>query len=100
MLQLIDAHPNVEVRLYNLFANRGFRAGDFLGDTRRIDHRMHTKTLTVDNQVTIFGGRNIGDEYFSAAKEVGFSEMDALAIGPIVSEVSSQFDEFWNSEWV
>jgi putative cardiolipin synthase len=26
--------------------------------------------------------------------------MDALAVGPIVSEVSSQFDEFWNSEWV
>jgi putative cardiolipin synthase len=100
MLQLIDAHPNVEVRLYNPFANRGFRAGDFLGDTRRINHRMHTKTLTVDNQVTVFGGRNIGDEYFAAAKEVGFSDMDALATGPIVSEVSSQFDEFWNSEWV
>ena len=99
-LQLVDAHPNVEVRLYNPFANRGFRAGDFIGDTRRINHRMHTKTLTVDNQVTIFGGRNIGDEYFAAAKEVGFSDMDALAIGPIVSEVSTEFDEFWNSEWV
>ena len=100
MLQLINAHPNVEVRLYNPFANRGMRAGDFLTDTRRINHRMHTKTLTVDNQVTVFGGRNIGDEYFAAAKEVAFSDMDALAIGPIVSEVSAQFDEFWNSEWV
>lgn len=100
MLQLIDAHPNVEVRLYNPFANRGMRAGDFITDTRRVNHRMHTKTLTVDNQVTVFGGRNIGDEYFSAAKDVGFNDMDALAIGPIVPEISSQFDLFWNSEWV
>ena len=100
MLQLIDAHPNVEVRLYNPFANRGMRAGDFVTDTRRVNHRMHTKTLTVDNQVTVFGGRNIGDEYFAAAKDVGFNDMDALAIGPIVPEVSSQFDLFWNSEWV
>lgn len=100
MLHLIDAHPNVEVRLYNPFANRDRRAGDFVTDTRRINRRMHTKTLTVDNQVTVFGGRNIGDEYFAAAKDVGFNDMDALAIGPIVPEVSSQFDLFWNSEWV
>jgi putative cardiolipin synthase len=100
MLHLIDAHPNVEVRLYNPFANRGMRAGDFVTDARRVNHRMHTKTLTVDNQVAVFGGRNIGDEYFAAAKDVGFSDMDALAIGPVVPEVSSQFDLFWNSEWV
>ena len=100
LLQLIDAHPNVEVRLYNPFANRGMRAGDFLTDTRRVNHRMHTKTLTVDNQVTVFGGRNIGDEYFAAAKDVGFNDMDAVAIGPVVPEVSSQFDLFWNSEYV
>ena len=98
-LRLIDAHPNVQVRLYNPFANRDMRAGDFITDTRRVNHRMHTKTLTVDNQVTVFGGRNIGDEYFAAAKDVGFNDMDALAIGPIVPEVSSQFDLFWNSEF-
>jgi putative cardiolipin synthase len=56
MLQLIDAHPNVEVRLYNPFANRGLRAGDFLTDSRKINHRMHTKTLTVDNQVNALWG--------------------------------------------
>ena len=100
ILQLIDAHPNVEVRLYNPFANREIRAGDFITDTRRVNHRMHTKTLTVDDHVTVFGGRNIGDEYFAAAEDVGFNDMDVLAIGPIVPEVSSQFDLFWNSEWV
>jgi putative cardiolipin synthase len=99
ILQKIDAHPNVEVRLYNPFSNRSFKT-DFITDTDRVNHRMHTKTLTVDNQVTIFGGRNIGDEYFSASEEVGFGDMDAMAVGPIVNEVSDQFDLFWNSEWV
>lgn len=100
MLRLIDAHPNIEIRLFNPFANRDTRAGDFLGDTRRINHRMHNKTLTVDNQVTVFGGRNIGDEYFAATMDVGFGDMDALAVGPIVQEVSDQFDLYWNSPLV
>lgn len=100
MLRIIDAHPNIEIRLFNPFANRSLRFGDFLTDTRRINHRMHNKSLTADNQATIFGGRNIGDEYFDAAEEVGFSDMDVLAIGPVVSEVSQAFDLYWNSQWV
>ena len=100
MLRLIDAHPNIEIRLFNPFANRNTRAGDFLGDTRRINHRMHNKTLTVDNQLTVFGGRNIGDEYFAATTDVGFGDMDALAVGPIVQEVSEQFDLYWNNRLV
>jgi putative cardiolipin synthase len=100
MLHIIDAHPNIEIRLYNPFANRGMRADDFITDTGRIDHRMHNKTTTVDNQATIFGSRNIGDEYFAAAERVGFSDLDMLAIGPVVNEVSDQFDLYWNSRWV
>lgn len=98
-LRLIDAHPNIEIRLFNPFANRDHRARDFIGDTRRINRRMHNKTLTADGQATIFGGRNIGDEYFAAAQEVGFGDMDALAVGPIATEVATQFDLYWNSEW-
>lgn len=100
ILHIIDAHPNIEIRLYNPFANRDNRAGDFITDTSRVNRRMHIKTLTVDNQATIFGGRNIGDEYFGAAERVGFSDLDALAIGPVVNEVSDQFDLYWNSDWV
>ena len=100
ILHIIDAHPNIEIRLYNPFANRNMRAGDFITDTSRVNRRMHIKTLTVDNQATIFGGRNIGDEYFGAAERVGFSDLDALAIGPVVNEVSDQFDLYWNSHWV
>jgi len=100
MLHTIDAHPNIEIRLFNPFANRNRRALDFLTDARRVNRRMHIKTLTGDNQVTIFGGRNIGNEYFGADEDVGFGDMDVLAVGPIAQEVSSQFDLYWNSEWV
>ena len=100
MLHIINAHPNIEIRLYNPFANRNMRSGDFIADTGRVNHRMHNKTLTVDNQAVVFGGRNIGDEYFDAAERVGFSDLDALAIGPVVNEISDQFDLYWNSKWV
>ncbi len=98
-LRLLDAHENVEVRLFNPFANRERRADDMVTDTARINHRMHNKTLTADAIATVFGGRNIGDEYFAANTEVMFGDMDALAVGPIAGEVSSQFDLYWNSEW-
>lgn len=100
LLHIIDSHPNIEIRLYNPFANRNNRISDFLTDTRRINRRMHNKTFTADNQATILGGRNIGDEYFDAAGDVGFSDMDVLAIGPVVTEVSQSFDKYWNSPWV
>ena len=99
-LRFIDAHPNIEVRLYNPFTSRTKRMSGFIGDFDRLNHRMHNKTLTVDNQATIFGGRNIGDEYFNATENVGFDDLDALAVGPVVNEVSTSFDEYWNSEWV
>ena len=97
MLRLIDAHPRVEIRLFNPFANRDRRVGDFVGDTARVNRRMHNKTMTADNLVTVFGGRNIGNEYFDAAEEVGFNDMDVVAIGPIADDVSESFDLYWNS---
>jgi cardiolipin synthase C len=96
-LAALDAHPNIEIRLYNPFANRGARLGDFAFDFTRVNHRMHNKSFTVDNQVAIVGGRNIGDEYFGANDRVGFQDLDVVAIGAVVQEVSNEFDLFWNS---
>ncbi len=98
-LRMLDAHPQIEVRLFNPFANRKHRADDLVTDTKRINHRMHNKTLTADAIASVFGGRNIGDEYFGANTEVMFGDMDALAVGPIAGEISSQFDLYWNSDW-
>lgn len=99
ILRRIDAHPNIAIRLFNPFANRDARVGDFAGDTQRVNRRMHNKTLTADGVATIFGGRNIGDEYFDATEEVAFGDMDALAVGPIAREVGEQFDLYWNSPY-
>ena len=100
LLHVLDAHPNIEVRLFNPFANRGNRLADFVTDSSRVNRRMHNKSMTADNQATIFGGRNIGNEYFDAPEAVGFSDMDVLAVGPVVAEVSHEFDLYWNSDWV
>jgi len=94
----LDTHPNISIRLFNPFVTRGFKYVDFLTDTARINRRMHNKSFTADNQYTVVGGRNIGDEYFDAETRSNFYDMDALATGPVVEKVSIQFDAFWNHE--
>ena len=96
-LATLDAHPNIEVRLYNPVVQRGVRALNFLTDFTRVNRRMHNKSFTVDNQVSIVGGRNIGNEYFGAGSGVGFADLDVMAVGPAVREVSKEFDLYWNS---
>ena len=93
----LDAHPNIEVRLYNPLMERNARLLNFVGDFNRVNHRMHNKSFTVDNQVTIVGGRNIGDEYFGAGTGVTFTDLDVIAAGQAVREVSAEFDLYWNS---
>lgn len=95
----LDHHPNFEIRIYNPF-NRG-TAGRALGsvsDFKRVNRRMHNKSFTVDNQVTIVGGRNIADEYFAAREDVNFGDLDVIGIGPVVRDVSNMFDLYWNHE--
>jgi cardiolipin synthase C len=93
----LDAHPNVEVRLYNPVANRGARVLDFVTDFARVNRRMHNKSFTVDNQATIVGGRNVGNEYFGAGDDVVFADLDVLAVGAVVRDVSRELDAYWNS---
>lgn len=99
-LYLADSHPNIEIRVYNPFSHRGSRAVGFLTELSRVNRRMHNKSLTADNQATIVGGRNIGNEYFGAESASAFADLDVLAIGPVVKEVSTAFDTYWNSPWV
>jgi len=95
----LDSHPNFEIRIYNPF-HRG-SAGRFKSAVTgfgRINRRMHNKSFTVDNQITLIGGRNIADEYFGAREDAKFGDLDVLAIGPIVQEVSNMFDTYWSHE--
>ena len=52
--------------------------------------------MTADNAISTVGGRNIADEYFQLKTDVVFIDFDVLAIGPIVTEISHSFDEYWN----
>ncbi len=97
-ISALGAHPNIQIRLFNPFVNRGFRIGDFITDFARVNRRMHNKSFTADSQVSIVGGRNVGDEYYGADTDVGFRDLDALVVGPVVRDVSSEFDLYWNSE--
>jgi len=97
VLAALDSHPNIEVRLFNPFVIRKPRIG-YLTDFSRANRRMHNKSFTADNQVTIIGGRNIGDEYFGAAEGSLFVDLDVIAVGPIVHEVSKDFDRYWTSD--
>ena len=97
VIAALDAHPNIEVRLYNPFAHRGARTVDFLTDFSRVNRRMHNKSFTVDNQASVVGGRNIGNEYYGAGEGTVFADLDVIAVGAAVRDVSRQFDRFWNS---
>ena len=60
MIAALDAHTNIEIRMFNPFAHRGARGLDFITDFKRVNHRMHNKLMVMDNALAIVGGRNIG----------------------------------------
>jgi len=95
-LLLIDQHPNIEVRLFNPVSRRGFHTLNFIGDFRQANRRMHSKSFTVDNQISVVGGRNIADEYFQLKTGSVFVDFDVLALGPVTADISKLFDEYWN----
>lgn len=93
----LDAMPSAEVRIFNPFTLRSPKLVSYLFDFRRLNRRMHNKSMTVDGVATIVGGRNVGDIYFSYGEGTHYFDVDAIAIGPIVEEVSTAFDDYWNS---
>ncbi len=94
----LDNHPNMEVRIFNPFSRKTGRGIQFVTRIGSVTRRMHNKSFTVDNQATIVGGRNIGNEYFEADPDLAFSDLDVLAVGPVAQKVSASFDRYWNSE--
>jgi putative cardiolipin synthase len=98
ILLAIDSHPNIEVRMFNPVVLRSPRFLGMITDFGRINRRMHNKSFTADGQVAIVGGRNIGDEYFGANEAMNFVDLDVVVIGPVVHEVSDEFDLYWNNQ--
>lgn len=98
-MMALDAHPNIQLRLYNPFRNRGGlrRIVEMVQRVFSINHRMHNKAWIADSQVAIIGGRNIGAEYFDARDDINFRDLDLLLAGPAVEQASRLFDDYWNS---
>jgi putative cardiolipin synthase len=96
------AHANVEVRLFNPLPSRANsstrRVLASLHEFGRINHRMHNKLFVADNALAVTGGRNIGDEYFMSGAQANFIDLDVLASGAVVRQLSGAFDAYWNSE--
>jgi putative cardiolipin synthase len=104
LIQGMAAYPNVEVRLFNPFPEgRISLASRFLlsaGELGRVNRRMHNKVFIADNAMSITGGRNVADEYFSHAGNENFVDLDVLSAGPLVADISREFDSYWNSDVV
>ena len=99
----LDTHPNIEVRMFNPFPSRDLggieRMFQLVGNFSLLNRRMHNKVFAADNQLAVVGGRNIADNYFGMHTEQIFRDLDLLVRGPVVREVSSNFDLYWNSQW-
>src|SRR6266700_3609606 len=94
----LDAHPNIEVRLFNPYTHRSglYRFAELLTSFARVNRRMHNKQFIADGIATILGGRNIGDEYFGVG-ELDFQDVDVLGAGPIAQQSTASFETYWNS---
>jgi cardiolipin synthase C len=99
----LSSHANVEVRVFNPFTAGRFSTWTrFIAsatDIRRINHRMHNKLFVADDALAITGGRNIGDQYFTLDPRSNFVDLDVVAAGAIVPQLSASFDQFWNSKY-
>ena len=98
----LNAHPNIELRLFNAFHSRALlaRGIDFVRRMELMNQRMHNKMLVADNRSVILGGRNVGNEYFGFGKAFNFRDIDVLGTGSAARQSSVVFDRFWNSSWV
>ena len=101
-LLTLSAHPNIQVRVFNPLHYRGhdhlLRLAEMTTRKSTLDYRMHNKLFIVDGAAALFGGRNIGDEYFQTDPQSQFGDDDVFTIGPVIQNLSKSFDEFWNSD--
>jgi cardiolipin synthase C len=101
VLAALDAHPSVEVRLFNgtrwrAFGRLGFVLELLLG-SRHLNRRMHNKAWIADGRFAVVGGRNIGDAYFDAAEDFNFRDLDLVVAGRAAEAASAAFERYWRS---
>lgn len=95
----LDQHPNIEVKLFNPYRFRSLRPIDMVLDLKRINRRMHNKTFTADNQISLIGGRNMSNQYYNVSDSYQFSDVDVMLVGQAVDDITHSFDEYWNHSY-
>ena len=93
--------PGIEMRMFNPVmgarSSPPLRALSTLTDFARAQQRMHNKQFIADNMIGIAGGRNLGDAYFDALDSDNFIDLDIMAAGAVVRQLSRSFDTYWNN---
>ena len=102
-LVLLAAHESIDIRIYNPNVTVGTsfldRLWNVITQFRSLNQRMHDKTAIFDGVAGITGGRNMADEYFDFDQRYNFRDRDILLLGPAVSDMQDNFDEFWDSDY-
>lgn len=95
----LDQHTNIDVRLYNPYRFRHYRAMDMVLNLKRINRRMHNKSFIADNQIALIGGRNMSNQYYNVSDNYQFSDVDVMLAGSAADEIVHSFDEYWNDDY-
>lgn len=99
---LAGLHANLQLRIYNPMLDRArISYPQYVLAAaccwRRLNQRMHNKLFLVDGAIGITGGRNYQDAYYDWDPEYNFRDRDVLLAGPVVREMSADFQSFWDN---
>lgn len=97
-LSALSQHPNFQIKIYNPYKYRNFRALDYLLRLKQVNRRMHNKLMVADGAIAVTGGRNISSEYFEASENFQFTDLDVLFYGAATTSANAVFQNFWNDE--
>ncbi|MCC8363172.1 phospholipase D family protein [Lysobacter sp. A6] len=100
---LASQHANFDLRVYNpMFNDSRMSYPKYLAASiccwNRLNQRMHSKLLLVDDVVGVTGGRNYQDDYYDWSSEYTFRDRDIIVAGPVAREMAANFETFWNFE--
>jgi putative cardiolipin synthase len=96
-LKAIAFHPLIEIRVFNPYRvrMRWMRPLELAVRFRQLHRRMHNKLFLVDGIAGVFGGRNIGNNYFDADDRSNFADFDVFVAGRLVEEARASFEAYW-----
>lgn len=95
----LSQHKNIEIKLFNPYRFRKYRAMDMVLDLKRINRRMHNKSFIADHQIALIGGRNMSNQYYNVSETYQFSDVDVMLVGSAVDDIVHSFDDYWNDDY-